>query len=139
MQRFILQALLWLALTTVIHAADFQFIVHPDTILGTAVSKDDVKKILLGSKDRWDNGNIIRVAILAAGPVHDAVIGGVTARTADQFDKYWKKQVFTGKGVMPVIMADDAAMLAYVMKTSGAFGYISSSTKADQVKVIPID
>jgi ABC-type phosphate transport system substrate-binding protein len=139
MKRFILLVLLWVGSTAVSHAANFQFIVHPETNLAATVSQDDMKKILLGNKDRWENGAIIRLAILAGGPVHDAVIGGVTARTADQFDKYWKKQVFTGKGVMPVIVADDAAMLAYVVKTPGAFGYISSSTKSDQVKVISIE
>lgn len=118
-------------------AADYQVIAHPDTPT-TALSREDAKNILLGNKGRWDNGTVIKLAVLAGGPVHDKVISDLTSRTADQFDKYWKKQVFTGKGMMPESMADDAAMVAYVARTPGAFGYISAAAKTDGVKVIAV-
>ena len=118
-------------------AADYQIIAHPDC--GAAsLSKEDAKSILLGNKGKWDSGAVIKLAVLAGGPIHDKVINDFTARTADQFDKYWKKQVFTGKGVMPEALADDAAMVAYVAKTPGAFGYVANGAQTPGVKTLSV-
>ncbi len=117
--------------------AEYKFIVHPDTA-AAALSREEAKNILLGTKGRWDNGQVIRLAVLAGGPLHEKVITEITARTPDQFDKYWKKQVFTGKGVMPETMPDDAAMVAYVAKTPGAIGYVSAAAKTDGMKVVTV-
>jgi ABC-type phosphate transport system substrate-binding protein len=137
MKRFISLLLACTVLAVAARAADYQFIAHPDTSTST-LSKEDAKNILLGSKGKWDNGTVIKLAILTGGPTHDKVINDITSRTADQFDKYWKKQVFTGKGVMPEAMADDAAMVAYVARTPGAFGYVSAGARTDGVKVLTV-
>lgn len=137
MKRFIILLLAGAILAVAARATDYQFIAHPD-VGATTLSKEDAKSILLGNKGRWDNGIVIRLAILSGGPTHDTVISDITARTADQFDKYWKKQVFTGKGVMPEALADDAAMVAYVAKTPGAFGYVSGGAKTAGVKVLTV-
>jgi ABC-type phosphate transport system substrate-binding protein len=103
-----------------------------------ALSADDVKAVLLGNKTKWDGGGLIKLAVLTNGSVHDAVMQTYAQRSADQFDKYWKKQVFTGKGVMPAQAADEAAIIDYIAKTPGAFGYVSSSAVTDRVKVLSI-
>lgn len=137
--QHLLRSFLWvLALAAVpLAAADYQVIAHPQAGV-SSLSKDDVKAILLGTKGKWDNGTVIKIAVLAGGAAHEKIINDLTARSADQFDKYWKKQVFTGKGVMPETMADEAAMVAFVAKTPGAFGYVSASVKADGVKVLAL-
>ena len=117
-------------------AEDFVLITHPsgpDTL-----SKDDVTSILLGNKTKWDSGGNIKLAILTEGPAHEAVVQTFTSRSADQFSKYWKKQVFTGKGSSPDAFNNDADMVAFVAKTPGSFGYIASGTATNGVKVIKI-
>jgi ABC-type phosphate transport system substrate-binding protein len=137
MKHFITLFLASMALAVAARAADYQLIAHPAT--GTAaVSKEDVKSILLGNKIKWPSGTVIKLAVLAGGPAHDKVISDLTARTSDQFEKYWKKQVFTGKGVMPEVRADDAAMVAYVAKHPGAFGYVSAGATIDGVKAVAV-
>jgi ABC-type phosphate transport system substrate-binding protein len=137
MKRSLLSLLVGTVLALAAHAADYQLIAHPD--VGTAtLSKEDAKNILLGNQGKWASGTIIKLAVLSGGPTHDKVINDLTARTADQFDKYWKKQVFTGKGVMPETLADDAAMVAFVAKTPGAFGYVSGGAKTDGVKTVTL-
>jgi ABC-type phosphate transport system substrate-binding protein len=126
-----------LTVATLGHGAEFQIIAHPG-VDATTLTKSDAKNLLLGTKARWENGTIVRLAVLTGGKAHDEVISELTNRTPDQFDKYWKKQVFTGKGVMPESAADDTAMLAYVAKTPGALGYISSQTEAHGVKILTI-
>ena len=137
MKRFSSVLLVGALLVGAARGAEYKFIVHPGTAVA-ALSREEAKSMLLGNQGRWDNGTAIKLAILAGGPVHESVITEITARTPDQFDKYWKKQVFTGKGVMPEIMPDDAAMVAYVARTPGAFGYVSAAAKTEGVKVVPV-
>jgi len=137
MKSKLLLILACLTLAAIGRGAEYQIIAHPG-VDASSLTKADDKNLLLGNKARWDNGVIVRLAVLSGGKAHDDVITELTSRTPDQFDKYWKKQVFTGKGVMPESAADDAAMLAYVAKTPGSLGYISSQTEASGVKILPI-
>lgn len=141
MKRFFSSVLLsavCLAAATVAAAADCVFVAHPSTASAT-LKKDDVKNILLGNKTKWDGGGLLKLAVLSEGATHDAVVQEYTAKSADQFDKYWKKQVFTGKGVAPDAFKTDAELLAYVAKTPGAFGYVSTGAANDSVKSLTVE
>lgn len=118
------------------HAADPIFITNPSG--PDSLSGNDIKAILLGNKTKWDAGGLIKLAVLSSGSTHDAVIEQYTARSSDQFDKYWKKQVFTGKGISPDSFKTEAELAAFVAKTPGAFGYISSDTPAEGTKSIAV-
>lgn len=118
-------------------AQDIAFIRHPEGS-DPALSADDVKAVLLGNKVRWNSGGIVQLAVLTAGAAHDKVMADYAQRSADQFDKYWKKQVFTGKGVMPKQLADEAALIDYVATTPGAFGYVSAGAVTDRVARIEL-
>lgn len=117
-------------------AADGVFISHPAG--PDAVTREEIKSILLGNKTKWDSGTLIHLAVLADGPVQEGIAQEYTARSADQFEKYWKKQVFTGKGSAPESIKSDADMIAYVAKTPGAFGYVSSAGVGPGVKVLTV-
>lgn len=134
--RLALGALLLAAASTIACAADYVFVAHesgPDSL-----TRDEVKSILLGNKTRWDAGGIVKLAVLADGPVNDSVVQDFTARSADQFEKYWKKLVFTGKGAAPDTFKTDAELLAFVAKTPGSFGYVAAGTSAPGVKIVKV-
>ena len=132
-----LLAALAFALTVVLAAAaDFSLVTNPSG--PDSLSKDDVKNILLGNKTKWDAGGLIKLAILTEGAVHESVIQEFTARSSDQFEKFWKKQVFTGKGSAPDAFKTDADLIAFVAKTPGAFGYIAAGTTPNGVKLVKV-
>lgn len=80
----------------------------------------------------------IRLVVLTEGEIHAAVLHTYAQRAPDQFDKWWKKQVFTGKGAMPAQAKTDAEVVDYVAKTPGAFGYVAKSSAAtDRVHISP--
>lgn len=125
------------ALATVTRAQEFVLVAHPSTA-ESAVSGDDVKNILLGNKTKWDSGSLIKLVVLGQGAVHEKIVQGFTQRNADQFDKYWKKQVFTGKGTMPAPAKSDADVIAFVTANPGAFGYVAKENASDKVKVLAV-
>jgi len=137
MSRLILFLALLAGLAVSARAADAVFIVNPQGA-DAGLSRDNLKAVLLGNKTKWEAGGLIKLAVLTSGPLHDKVIQDNTQRSADQFDKYWKKLVFTGKGFMPMQAADEAALVDYVAKTPGALGYVSPGAVTDRVKVIPV-
>jgi ABC-type phosphate transport system substrate-binding protein len=120
-----------------LRAEDFVFVVHP-SVAASDLSADDAKNILLGNKTKWDGSGNIKLVVLTEGAVHDKVIREHTQRSADQFDKYWKKLVFTGKGMAPATAKTDADVLDYVSKNPGSFGYVAKESATDKVKVLSI-
>lgn len=104
------------------HAQEAVFIVHP-SVTETSLTADDVKNVLLGNKTKWGSGNL-KLVVLTEGAVHQKIIQTYTQRSTDQFDKYWKKQVFSGKGIAPTTAKTDAEVVEYVSKNPGAFGYV---------------
>lgn len=135
MKRLSLLTIL-LALTSTAFA-DGVFIANKDLKL-TSISADDAKNILLGNKVKTDDGVVIKLSVLTDGPVHEKIIRDYTQRSTDQFEKYWKKQVFTGKGIMPNMAKSDSEQVDYVGKTSGAFGYADQSKVTGDVVVVSV-
>lgn len=119
-------------------AADYAIIAHPGASQ-VSLGKDQLKNILLGSVIKWDDGTIIKLAVLNQGPLHTTLLKEVVSRSPDQFEKHWKKQVFTGKGVMPASFPSEEELAAYVAKTPGALGYISASANAQGAKVLQVE
>ncbi len=127
----------FLGLTAGARAQEGVFIVHP-AVTDTALSPVDLKDVLLGSITKWPGAGIaIKLVVLADGPLHTKLIKDFTQRTPDQFEKFWKKRVFTGTGVMPALARDEAELVAYVAANPGAIGYVSPASVTDKVKILP--
>ncbi len=137
MIRIFVSLALFFAATAGLRAQDVSFIVNP---AGTdaAISTDGLKSVLLGNKTKWDAGGIIKLAVLTEGAAHEAVMKNHVQRTASQFDAYWKKQVFSGKGVMPAQFKTEAELLDYVAKTPGSVGYVGSGALDERVKALAL-
>ena len=137
MKRLLLLATALFGLALPAHAQDAVFITNTASA-DASLSGDDVKAILLGNKTKWESGGVIKLVVLTEGAVNDKVIRDHTQRSADQFDKYWKKLVFTGKGMPPASAKTDADVLDYVSKNPGSLGYVAKESATDKVKVIAI-
>jgi ABC-type phosphate transport system substrate-binding protein len=118
-------------------AQEAAIVVNKDTKV-TSLTADDFRNILLGKKLKFEDGSNIKLAILADGPVHERVIRGFTQRTTDQFDKFWKRQVFSGQGIMPQQFKTDAELIAYVAATPGGLGYVGSGSVTATVGLVEI-
>ena len=51
---------------------------------------------------------------------------------------FYRSLVFTGKASMPKTLGSDAEVLAYVAKTKGAVGYVSSDASTAGVKTLEV-
>jgi ABC-type phosphate transport system substrate-binding protein len=124
-------------LISVVRAEDAAFVANKDAKVDS-LSAEQIHAILLGTQVRFDSGVPVKLAILTEGALAESVVHTHAQRSLDQFEKYWKRLVFTGKGSMPQECATEAEMIAYVEKTPGAFGYLDKSKVTAGVTTVTV-
>lgn len=113
-------------------------IITNKSVPASSISKVDIKKIFTGKKTRWENDQKINFIIQQGGSTHEQFLRTYVQRTPAQYSRYWKKQVFTGKGRRPTTVSTDEAVIEYVAGTEGAIGYISTESATSKVNIISI-
>lgn len=113
-------------------------------IVNTEVDPDSLpaatlKEIYEGRKKKWDVNLTVTPVTLKAGATHEDFLRKYINKTPSQFDAYWQRMVYTGKGNRPKALESEADVVSYVKSTSGAVGYIASDTAHDGVKTLRID
>lgn len=139
--RLILTAFLVLFLASLPASAETDFnilIIAHDSVPLDAINKETVERIYLGKKRMYSNDEEILPVVMKSGDVHEKFLKDYVGKTSSQFETYWKKQIFSGKGSAPKSFKTEKDLVKYVARTRGAIGYISSDTKHDSVKVLNI-
>jgi TonB family protein len=73
------------------------------------------------------------------GPAHEAFLQEYLGMSDDNLQAYYRALVFTGRGSMPKVLGSDAEVVAYVARTRGAIGIVSSATRAEGVKTLALE
>ncbi len=107
-------------------------------VADSALSQADIQNIYLGKKDKWDNNQGINFTALSQGNCYEAFIREFVGRTPFQFQNYWKKQIFTGKGQPPRGFDSVTELVDYVSRTTGAIGFSCTPPDTGKVKVLTI-
>ncbi|MEI9975517.1 MAG: hypothetical protein WDO73_27690 [Ignavibacteriota bacterium] len=118
-------------------AADVKIIAN-SSVGASSVSADELKGVFLATKSSLSDGSHVEPVIEKDGPAHEAFLKEYIGKTDSAYETYFRSLVFTGKASMPKTTASDAEMVAYVAKTKGAIGYVSSSASAVGVKTLEV-
>lgn len=117
-------------------AADFKVIANP-SVAASSISAGDIKDVFLLDKDSL-GGSHVEPVLTKGGPAHDAFLRECLGKNDTALQAFYRSLVFTGKASMPKMLGSDAEVLAYVAKTKGAVGYVSSGASTDGVKVLAV-
>ena len=101
------------------------------------ISANEVKSVFLEEYSSL-NGNHVEPVLEKDGPVHEAFLREYVGGTDDELQSYYRALVFSGRGSMPKQLGSDAEVVAYVARTKGAIGYVSSETAVEDVKTLTI-
>jgi ABC-type phosphate transport system substrate-binding protein len=118
-------------------ASDVVVIANQD-VAASSLGANDIKEIFLGKKTSWDNGAKIVLVVQDRTDARDVFLKAYVKKTASQYDNYWKKQVFTGKGKTPKSFSSDQEIVDYVAQTPGAISYVSSDAATGNTKTISV-
>ncbi|MBU1170747.1 MAG: substrate-binding domain-containing protein [Proteobacteria bacterium] len=121
-----------------IAVADDLIVIGNRSVPASELSPTDIQNIYLGKKKMWDNGVKVEVATLGGGELTDRFLKAYVKKNSSMYNKYWKKQVFTGGGKPPVTFEREKDLVEYVSKTKGAVGYVTSQSYTDSVKILAV-
>ena len=102
-----------------------------------AISAADLKRLFLEERIALADGSHVEPVLEKNGPVHVAFLKYLGI-SEDDLQTYYRTLVFTGKGSMPKELGSDAEVIAYVARTRGAIGYVSSTASAEGVKTLTV-
>ncbi|MDM8551569.1 hypothetical protein QUF72_15890 [Desulfobacterales bacterium HSG2] len=106
------------------------------------LSRKEIKEIFLAKRVRWGDHSRIHAATVRDAGIHKMFLKQHLNKSHAKWKLYWKRMVFTGRGVPPISFDTEAEMLAYIAETEGAVGYVLSGEIQDEseasVKIIRI-
>jgi hypothetical protein len=118
------------------HASDVKVIAN-NGVAASSVSTGDIKDVFLLDKDSLA-GSHVEPVLAKGGPAHEAFLKEYLGKNDGALQAFYRSLVFTGKASMPKSLGTDAEVVAYVAKTKGAVGYVSSSASTDGVKTLQV-
>lgn len=131
-----LRPILLLSLAAAAFAGDVQIIAN-SSVSAASVSTSELKGIFLGTSATLA-GTHVDPVFEKGGATHEAFLKDYLGKSDAALQTYYRSLVFTGKGSMPKMLASDAEVVAYVAKTKGAIGYVSSAAATTGVKTLEI-
>jgi ABC-type phosphate transport system substrate-binding protein len=108
-----------------------------------AVGRVELAKIFLKSVTRWKDGReIAPVDQSGRSPVRAEFTRDVLEKAGmgrmSAVESYWQQQVYSGRGVPPVVKASYAEVVAFVVANPGAVGYVGATADTTGVKVVEL-
>jgi hypothetical protein len=125
-----------LTLAATAFAGDVKIIVN-SSVTAESISASELKSIFLATSTSLD-GSHVEPVLEKGGAAHEAFVKEYLGKTDSALQNYYRSLVFTGKGSMPKVLTGDADVIAYVTKTKGAIGYISSRASTTGVKTLDV-
>ena len=117
--------------------ADNVKVIANASVTADAISAADLKRVFLEERIALADGSHVEPVLEKGGPVHVAFLEYLGI-SEDDLQTYYRTLVFTGKGSMPKELGSDAEVVAYVARTRGAIGYVSSASSVEGVKTLAI-
>jgi hypothetical protein len=117
--------------------ADLKIIAN-QSVGASSISADELKGVFLATKTSINDGSHAEPVLMKEGPVHEAFLKAYLGKTDSALQVYYRSLVFTGKGSMPKTLGNEADVVAYVAKTKGAIGYVSSGANTTGVKILEV-
>jgi len=118
-------------------AGDVKIIAN-SSVQADAISANDLKRIYLRETSSLKDGTHVEPVLEKSGSAHEAFLKEFLDMSDEALQTYYRTLVFTGRGSMPKAFGSDAEVVAYVARTKGAIGYVSTATGAEGVKLVPV-
>jgi ABC-type phosphate transport system substrate-binding protein len=132
----LLEVLFLLGFSSISYGEELVVIVNKSNRIAS-ISMEDVKKIFLGKKKRFDSGEKIKATDYKKGKsVRMLFYKKVTNKAVKDIDSYWYRQVFTGKGIPPKAFSSASDVIEYVSGNDNAIGYIKASELSPRIKKV---
>jgi TonB family protein len=108
------------------------------SVSADSISVAELKRVYLEQTRSLGDGSHVEPVLERSGSANATFLKDFLDINDDALQSYYRTLVFTGRGSMPRSLDSDAEVVAYVLKTRGAIGYVNTSADVQGVKVLPI-
>ena len=137
MARILLVALCLLLLGARAKPVDLVVIAHAG--LGIErMDAQDLRRLYLGQEVHVGDAALVP-AILRKEPMSEAFARHYLDRTASQLTTYWRRQLYSGKGLPPKAFDRQRDIVEFVRTTPGAIGFVGADAPHEGVRVLEIE
>ncbi|RLC09926.1 MAG: hypothetical protein DRI57_21225 [Deltaproteobacteria bacterium] len=134
MKKIIVGLLAMVAFSSAAYA-DVIIIANKDVPENT-LSRKEIKEIFFGKRVQWSDHRKIHVTTLKDTVIHKMFLKQYLNKSHAKWKSYWKRMIFTGRGVPPKSVRTEAELIEYIAETKGAVGYVSSEGIPDDSETI---
>lgn len=122
-----------------IEGASFNVVVHRNNPI-ESITRAELSAIYMKRTRSWRDGReVLPVDQPMSSPVRERFSRSIHGKNVAYVTRYWQRLIFSGRGIPPRQLGDDAAVLELVRHSRDAIGYIARDTPpGDGVKVLPV-
>ena len=119
--------------------AAFRIVVHASNPL-ESITRAELSAIYMKRMRSWRDGReIVPVDQPASSPVRERFSRAIHGKNVAYVTRYWQRLIFSGRGIPPRQLQNDAAVLELVKHSRDAIGYVARDTPpGDGVKVLEV-
>ncbi len=104
------------------------------------LSFSELRSVLLGEKQRWNNGTKVTIAMLKTNnTLGESISKRVYDMKPDELNKYWLALVFQGKVSAPNFFNSVPELQSFVSQNPGAIGVIDETMAIPELRVVVVD
>ena len=119
-------------------AASFKVIVNSAANV-TSLPKKEISDLFMKRTAKWSNGTpVTPVDQSDRSAVRDEFSKTIHGKPTAAVKSYWQQQIFSGQGLPPPELADDDAVVSYVLSHPGAIGYVTAGTGLNGARTVDV-
>jgi hypothetical protein len=130
-----------LAATALVFSACTQaqvIVIANPSVKASDISKGDLRDVFTGNATSLPDGSRVVPILLKAGTVHEEFLQAFIGKNDTAYRAGWRSLVFSGQASMPKSLETDAAVVDFVLHSSGAIGYIGKASPHEGVKILTV-
>ena len=116
---------------------EFVVVVHKDRKVASITTRE-LKRIFLGKLKKWPDSQAIIPVFNMNSDVHNTFSRNVLNKSQAQLKTYWRKQLFSGRSIMPYTANSSEDVVAYLSKFTNAVSYMSKDAVREPLRPVRI-
>jgi TonB family protein len=108
------------------------------SVRADSITMAELKQVYLEQTRLLGGGSHVEPVLERSGSGHATFLRDFLDVNDDALQGYYRTLVFTGRGSMPRALNSDSEVVAYVIRTRGAIGYVDASADVQGVKILPV-
>lgn len=105
----------------------------------TQISQNQARLCFTMRLPLWENNVPVKVFVLPDNhPLHRKFAKNILGLFPYQLRQVWDRQIFSGTGQAPIMVATEQEMVERVASTPGSIGYVESGSSYPQVRTLEV-